>query len=141
MAVYAARLHADHVLLCAAIPLIFLAGQIVRAVLRQLIAGQDAQRSIVPQLLPAALADILGCWLWSIVLFLSLLSSAFGRTIRWRGIRYRLVSPTQIQILEKGDILLFHPVPGGFRAGEMNVRKVECPLFLIYSESWVGGHG
>ena len=99
VAVYAASVHADHFLLCAAIPLIFLAGQIIRAVLRQLIAGQVLSAHQA-KLLPAALADILGCWLWSVVLFLSLLSSAFGRTIRWRGIRYRLISPTRTLILE-----------------------------------------
>jgi hypothetical protein len=33
-------------------------------------------------------------------LFVLLLSSAVGRTIRWRGIRYRLLSPTQIRILD-----------------------------------------
>jgi hypothetical protein len=45
------------------------------------------------------------------VLFALLLSSSVGRTIRWRGIRYKLVGPSQIQILEKGDIPLFHPAP------------------------------
>lgn len=99
VAVYAVRVHADHILLCAAIPFIFLAGQIVRAVLRQLIAGQ-VLKAHLPQLLPAALADVLGCWLWSIVLFALLLASAFGRTIRWRGIRYRLISPTRTLILD-----------------------------------------
>ena len=99
MATYAARVDADHVLPCAAIACLFLAGQIVRAVLRQLIAGQ-VLKTHLPQLLPAALADILGCWLWSIVLLALLLASAFGRTIRWRGIRYRLISPTRTLILD-----------------------------------------
>jgi cellulose synthase/poly-beta-1,6-N-acetylglucosamine synthase-like glycosyltransferase len=99
VAIYAARIHADHVLLYAAIPCIFLAGQIIRAVLRQLIAGQILKAHL-PRLLPAALADILGCWLWSIVLFALLVASAFGRTIRWRGIRYRLISPTRTLVLD-----------------------------------------
>jgi cellulose synthase/poly-beta-1,6-N-acetylglucosamine synthase-like glycosyltransferase len=99
MAVHAARHHADHVLLCVAIPCFFLAGQLIRAVLRQLTAGQ-VLREHLPQLLPAAVADILGCWLWSIVLLASMLSSAFGRTIRWRGIRYKLISPSQTVILD-----------------------------------------
>jgi len=99
MAIHAARHHTGHLLLCAAIPCLFLAGQIFRAVLRQLTAGQVLKEHL-PQLLPAALADILGCWLWSIVLLASMLSSAFGRTIRWRGIRYRLISPSQTVILQ-----------------------------------------
>jgi len=31
-----------------------------------------------------------------------MISSAFGRTIRWRGIRYRLIGPNQTQILDDG---------------------------------------
>jgi len=99
MAVHAARHHTSHLLLCAAIPCLFLAGQIIRAVLRQLTAAQVLQKHL-PQLLPAALADILGCWLWSIMLLASMISSAFGRTIRWRGIRYKLISPSKTLILE-----------------------------------------
>jgi hypothetical protein len=29
-----------------------------------------------------------------------MISSAFGRTIRWRGIRYKLISPTRTVILD-----------------------------------------
>jgi hypothetical protein len=28
-----------------------------------------------------------------------MLSSALGRTIQWRGIRYRVLSPTEIQVI------------------------------------------
>jgi len=98
VALYAAHVHTGHPALAAAIPCLFLTGQLARAVLRQLIAAQILKAQL-PQLMPAALADILGCWLWSIVLLGSLVSSAFGRTIRWRGIRYRLISPTRTLIL------------------------------------------
>jgi len=85
--------------LYAAVPVIFFAGQLLRAVLRQRMAmkilGQYRSR-----LAPAAVADILGSWLWSLLLLFVLLSSAFGRTIRWRGIRYRLSSPTETEILD-----------------------------------------
>ncbi|NLH40236.1 MAG: glycosyltransferase [Planctomycetes bacterium] len=101
MAIHAARHHTNHLALCAAIPCFFLGGQIVRAVLRQLTAAQVLKEHL-PQLLPAALADVLGCWLWSLVLLGSMISSAFGRTIRWRGIRYRLIGPNQTQILDDG---------------------------------------
>ncbi len=99
MAVYAARHHTSHVLLCGAIPCLFLAGQLVRAVLRQLTAARVLPTYVRP-LFPAAMADILGCWLWSIVLLALIVSSAFGRTIRWRGIRYKLISPTRTVILD-----------------------------------------
>jgi cellulose synthase/poly-beta-1,6-N-acetylglucosamine synthase-like glycosyltransferase len=98
MAAHAARNHTGHLLLCAAIPCFFLGGQLVRAVLRQLTAGLILKEHIA-QLYPAAMADVFGCWLWSIVLLISMLSSAFGRTIRWRGIRYKLVSPNKTVIL------------------------------------------
>jgi cellulose synthase/poly-beta-1,6-N-acetylglucosamine synthase-like glycosyltransferase len=97
-AIHAAWTHAEYTFLAAAIPCLFLTGQLARAVLRQLIAAQ-VLKAHLPQLMPTALADILGCWLWSIVLLGSLLSSAFGRTIRWRGIRYKLISPTRTVIL------------------------------------------
>ncbi len=114
MAIHAAQVHAGHIFLVAAIPCLFLAGQLARAVLRQLIAGQILTAHL-PRLLPAALADILGCWLWSIVLLVSLLSSAFGRTIRWRGIRYRLISPTRTLILDSPG-----PSPDGHQTGPGN---------------------
>ncbi len=99
LALYAVAAHAEHVLLYAAVPVLFFAGQLIRAVLRQLTAAR-VLKEYLPQLMPAAVADILGCWLWSLVLFACLLSSAFGRTIRWRGIRYRLLGPTKTVVLD-----------------------------------------
>jgi len=78
---------------------VFFVGQVTRAVLRQL-AMAKVLREHLSQLLPAAVADVFGCWLWSVLLWLLMLSSSVGRTIRWRGIRYKLVSPTQIEILD-----------------------------------------
>ena len=40
-------------------------------------------------------ADVLAFWLWSLLLLFLIVASAFGRTIRWRGIRYRLLGPTE----------------------------------------------
>jgi cellulose synthase/poly-beta-1,6-N-acetylglucosamine synthase-like glycosyltransferase len=99
LAAYAAATHAEHVLLYAAVPILFFAGQLIRAMLRQLAAARILKEHI-PQLMPAALADILGCWLWSLVLLACLLASAFGRTIRWRGIRYKLLGPTKTVVLD-----------------------------------------
>ena len=98
-ALYAGATHAEHVLLYALVPVVFLGGQITRAVLRQASMVQ-ALNDHLARLLPAALADVFACWLWSPLLLLLILSSAVGRTICWRGIRYRLLSPTQIQILD-----------------------------------------
>jgi len=43
--------------------------------------------------------SIWGTLAWSWLLFFCILSSAFGRTITWRGIRYRLIGPDRTQIL------------------------------------------
>jgi hypothetical protein len=86
--------------LCAAVPVTFFAGQLLRAVLRQ----RMAMKILSPyrqQLAPTAIADIGGSWLWSLLLLLALLSSAFGRTIRWRGIRYRLDGPDKTAVLSE----------------------------------------
>jgi len=84
--------HAELTALYTAVPLVFFAGQLIRAVLRQL-AMAKALSEHLARLLPAAIADVFGCWLWSILLLMLLLSSAVGRTIRWRGIRYQLAGP------------------------------------------------
>jgi ceramide glucosyltransferase len=97
-AIYAGVVHGEHLVLWAAVASVFFAGQLTRAVLRQLAVARILSEHL-PQLFPAAAADVLGCWLWSVLLFALMLSSAIGRTIRWRGIRYKLLSPTQIEIL------------------------------------------
>jgi cellulose synthase/poly-beta-1,6-N-acetylglucosamine synthase-like glycosyltransferase len=102
-ALYASVVHAEHIVLYAAVPIVFFVGQVTRAVLRQLTAARVLSEHR-PLLLPAAVADVLGCWLWSLVLFALMLSSAVGRTIRWRGIRYRLVSPAETRILSGASI-------------------------------------
>ncbi len=113
-ALYAGATHAQHIVLYAAVPVAFFTGQLIRAVLRQLAMakavgandyspGPNDDSPLLARLLPAAAADVFGCWLWSLLLLALLLSSAVGRTIRWRGIRYRLVSPTHIRILDKGS--------------------------------------
>ncbi|MBZ5539463.1 MAG: glycosyltransferase [Acidobacteriia bacterium] len=61
----------------------------------------------VSELLPAWKAQIMDlAWVWTllalVVPFLYLLNfaaTAFTRTLRWRGIRYRLISPNQTKIL------------------------------------------
>jgi hypothetical protein len=85
-----------------AVPLFVAANQVFRAILRQSMAAmvlkQDRRRLRV-----AALADILGIWATSFLLLGIIASSAAGRTVRWRGIRYKLISPTNIVVLEKRD--------------------------------------
>ena len=80
-------------------PFVFWGLQIYRAILRQ---------KIIAKLLPeykrqmkvARYADLFFFWGWSILLLLIILSSAVGRTITWRNIRYRLNGPLDIQIID-----------------------------------------
>lgn len=98
LALCAASTNRSNMKLYVAVPVLFFLGQFIRALLRQ--------RMIV-KLLPheaqnlkaASLTDIFGNCLWSWLLFFCILSSAFGRTITWRGIRYRLTGPTEMKII------------------------------------------
>lgn len=86
-------------LILLSLPVVFLLGQTIRAILRQKMIGkllaEDRQRMKV-----ACAADILLSWLWSLLLLYSILTSAFGKTIRWRGVRYRLLGPTETIVLD-----------------------------------------
>jgi cellulose synthase/poly-beta-1,6-N-acetylglucosamine synthase-like glycosyltransferase len=80
-------------------PFAFWGLQIYRAILRQ---------NIIAILLPeykekmkvVRRADYFFFWGWSILLLLLILSSAAGRVITWRGIRYRLNGPLDIQVID-----------------------------------------
>ncbi len=102
LALYAARIQSPHVLLFAAVPVVFFIGQLTRAVLRQRMARKLLGNE--PHAMRAACwADCLASWLWSLVLLLLIVSSAFGRTIRWRGIRYKLLSATETIVIGKEE--------------------------------------
>jgi len=72
-----------------AIPVVFFAGQLTRAILRQKMISRLLKEDL-PQMKVAMAADILGFWAWSLLLLSFIISSAFGRTILWRGIRYKI---------------------------------------------------
>jgi ceramide glucosyltransferase len=99
LAIHAWRAGAGNAGIYTAATVVFFAGQVLRAVLRQLTAVR-----LLPEqagaLRIASIADILGCWLFSPLLLSLILASGFGRTISWRGIRYRLISPTRTEILK-----------------------------------------
>jgi cellulose synthase/poly-beta-1,6-N-acetylglucosamine synthase-like glycosyltransferase len=94
-----------------AVPVLFFTAQFIRAVLRQKMADKllnyepqplcFAKRSSGGALKAACIADLLFFWLWSPLMLVLILSSAFGRTICWRGIHYKLLSPTETIVLNK----------------------------------------
>lgn len=101
LAVYAARIQHENVSLFAAVPVVFFVSQLARVILRQRMAHKLlAQEHRAMR--AAWAADILAFWLWSLLLLLLIVASAFGRTIRWRGIRYKLLSPTETVVVENG---------------------------------------
>jgi ceramide glucosyltransferase len=94
LAIYAAMIHHRDLLIFIVVPVVFFTGQLVRVILRQRMARKllaEERRAMRA----AYVADILAFWLWSLLLLFFIIASAFGRTIRWRGIRYTIVSPTE----------------------------------------------
>jgi len=87
----------------AAVGIVFLTCQILRAVIRQEMAfyllekDRDALRL-------ARWADWLGFWAWDCLMLAVIAASAFGNTITWRNIRYRIHGTTDIEIInDKSD--------------------------------------
>ena len=85
-------------LILLAVPVLFFTGQLSSAILRQKMISKVLQKDW-PKLKLACAADILFFWAWSLLLLFLIISSAFGRTICWRGIRYKLVGPTETIIV------------------------------------------
>ena len=102
IAAYAAVIGHEHLRLFISVPVVFLANQLGRAVIRQktaaklLVHERQAMRA-------AHVADILACWVWSLLLLSFIIASMFGRTICWRGIRYRLLGPTETIVVNDDE--------------------------------------
>jgi len=82
-----------------ALPVVFLGCQLIRAILRQ-----KRMRKLLEKdrhkMTAACLADVLFSWAWSLLMLFFIFSSAFGNTVRWRGIRYKLLGPTETIVLD-----------------------------------------
>ena len=98
LAVYTITAGQKDMLFFAAVPVLFFASQMARAILRQRTAGKLLEKDL-PKMKFAIAADVLFFWLWSLLLLGLTLSSAFGRTITWRRIRYKLLGPTETVII------------------------------------------
>jgi ceramide glucosyltransferase len=87
-------LKSETVHLLSVISITFFVCEFIRAILRQVMAFailKDDRKKLTV----ASVFDIIFCWLWTILTFLLIISSAFGNTVRWRGISYKLISPTK----------------------------------------------
>jgi len=92
-------------LIIVTVPILFFVSQLSSAILRQKMISKVLQKDW-PNLKLACAVDILFFWLWSLLLLFFIISSAFGRTICWRGIRYKLLGPLE-------TISLGEKVPNG----------------------------
>jgi cellulose synthase/poly-beta-1,6-N-acetylglucosamine synthase-like glycosyltransferase len=82
------------------VPVSFFAGQLTRAILRQKMISKLLEKDW-PKLKLACVVDILFFWAWSLLLLFFIISSAFGRTICWRGIHYKLLGPSETIIVNE----------------------------------------
>jgi len=98
LAIYAAMIQDKNLLLFAAVPVVFFLSQLSRAIFRQKMATKliEYERRAMRA---ACLADIFAFWLWSLLLLFLIISSTFGRTICWGGIRYKLLGPTETIVI------------------------------------------
>ena len=80
------------------LPAVFFVSQLIRATLRQRMISKLLEKDRKRMRIACA-ADILLSWLWSLLTMFFILSSAFGRNVCWRGIHYKLKSPSETQIL------------------------------------------
>ncbi|MHC4488191.1 MAG: glycosyltransferase [Planctomycetota bacterium] len=100
LAVYAAVIGEEHLLLFFAVPILFLISQMGQAILRQRMVGTLLTKDHHKMKLAMA-ADILAFWIWSLLLLFFIVSSAFGKTVCWRGICYKLLGPTETIIVSR----------------------------------------
>jgi ceramide glucosyltransferase len=100
LAIYAGMTQNPYTWLFTIVPVLFFVMLLTRAVLRQMMVSKVLADDW-PKLKNAAVADIALFWFWSLLMLVLMLSSAFGRTIRWRGIRYKLIGKAETVILGK----------------------------------------
>ena len=83
------------------LPVVFFSSQFIRAGLRQKMIARLLPND-APNLKKAAVADIFGYCIWSWLLLGCIISSGIGRKMTWRGITYKLISPTKTEIIKQG---------------------------------------
>ncbi len=103
IAIYAAINHSKNLPLFIAVPILFFASQLSRAILRQKMVSKLLKKDL-PKMRAAMAVDILLFWVWSPLLLGIIISSAFGRTITWRGIRYKLLGPTETIVVGNKEV-------------------------------------
>jgi ceramide glucosyltransferase len=77
---------------------LLLASGFLKAVFRQKL-GRLVLTDDSPGVRAAARVDLLAFWAWPAIMLALIVASAFGRTILWRGILYRISGPGNIEVV------------------------------------------
>jgi len=100
VAVYAAATGEKNLALFIAVPILFFVSQMGQAILRQRMVGQLLKKDR-PKMKFAMAADILAFWMWSLLVLFFIISTAFGKTVCWRGIRYKLLGTNETIVVSR----------------------------------------
>jgi cellulose synthase/poly-beta-1,6-N-acetylglucosamine synthase-like glycosyltransferase len=84
------------------IAILFFLSQMSGAILRQRMISKLFKKDL-PKMQAAMAADILLFWIWSALLLVIIISSAFGRTIEWRGKHYKLFGLTETLVVSRNQ--------------------------------------
>lgn len=83
------------------VPVSFFIFPAIRAIMRQLAAVRLLSNEDKTKMKATIIADVGFFWVWHILMLLIIVSSAFGRTIVWRSIKYKLLGPTETIIIDQ----------------------------------------
>jgi len=81
------------------VPFILLAAQLTQAILREAMIAKILEKDR-KDIKTARIFDIIFFWPLSFLFFFLVLSSAFGKTITWQGIKYKLAGPTNVTVIK-----------------------------------------
>jgi hypothetical protein len=97
--IYALLAEVKFAYLYVCVPFLLLLMQFLQAILRQTMLGKMLMEER-EQMKKARTFDICMFWPMSYLFLIIMLTSVFGRTIHWRGIRYKLLGPTETVMLD-----------------------------------------
>jgi cellulose synthase/poly-beta-1,6-N-acetylglucosamine synthase-like glycosyltransferase len=97
--IYAVRTGLTYAYVYFLVPFVLFIIQLLRAILRQAMLEKMLNEHR-EQMKKAKFFDLSMFWLMSCLFLLLIVISTFGRTIRWRGIRYKLLGPTETMMLD-----------------------------------------
>ena len=101
MSIYAFENNLEGKWLSIIVPISFFIIPAIRAIMRQLTAVRLLSDKDKAKMTTTIIADVGFFWVWHILMLVIIASSAFGRTIVWRSIKYKLLSPTETVIIDQ----------------------------------------